>query len=91
MKAYRNKKYLKWVKTLPCCICHTPADDSHHVIGIGHLSGMGMKAPDNYAMPLCRGCHTDMHNKPAMWPPQWEYIARVQAQWIQEHDEDNAK
>jgi hypothetical protein len=41
------------------------------------MSGMGMKAPDYATMPLCRLCHSDMHNKPEMWWYQWEMIVRT--------------
>lgn len=76
-KAFRSKKYLKWVKEQDCCNCQAPADDAHHLIGVGNMGGMGTKAPDDTAVPLCRGCHTAVHNKPELWPYQWEWIART--------------
>ena len=59
---WRSKKYLAWVKTLPCCLCGCPSDDPHHVKGIGNLSGAGLKASDIYTMPLCRRCHNRIHD-----------------------------
>ena len=76
-KAYRDKNYLKWVRTLPCCVCGNSSNDAHHIIGRGHLSGMGMTAPDTYVMPMCREHHTELHNTPEMWDNQWEWIART--------------
>ncbi len=60
-KTWRSAKYLAYVKTLPCVACVAPADDAHHLSGIGNLSGMGMKPPDWATLPLCRGHHTSFH------------------------------
>lgn len=66
---FRSAEYLVWLKMRPCCNCSQPAQDPHHVIGLKWgLSGMGMTAPDSYAIPLCRLCHDEMHRDPAM---QW--------------------
>ncbi|WP_051222302.1 DUF968 domain-containing protein [Neptunomonas japonica] len=83
-KAFRSPKYLKWVKSLPCCMCFGNADDPHHIKGVGHLSGGSMTAPDNFVMPMCRNCHAEMHRNPELWPDQWEYVARTLAQAISE-------
>jgi len=76
-KAYRNRKYLDWVKTQSCVMCSRPADDPHHLIGVGHMSGMGMKAPDSMVMPMCRQHHDWIHQTPSEWENQWEWIART--------------
>lgn len=70
----KNKKYLDWVRRQPCACCGAPGDDAHHIIGIGGMSGMGMKAPDWATMPMCRIHHTMIHNTPEMWPEQWSWI-----------------
>jgi len=71
---------------LPCSIClATPCGDAHHIKGLGYLSGVGMTAPDSFAMPLCRNHHTRMHTDTTMWHDQWEYIARTQARWMEEN------
>lgn len=80
LTAYRNKKYLKWVSEQPCVLpgCQRPGpSDPHHIKGVGHMSGAGMKAPDTFVMPLCHTHHIAMGNKPEMWPDQWEYVART--------------
>jgi len=79
-KPFRSKSYLKWVSSLPCVICGAPADDAHHIIGIGKLGGMGTKAPDSFTMPVCRGHHNEIHQSPDLWPDQWEWVARTLAQ-----------
>lgn len=54
--------YLDFVRTLPCSICETTVGIvAHHIKGIGHFSGTGMKSPDELSMPLCGTCHNDFH------------------------------
>jgi hypothetical protein len=83
-KAYRNRKYLDWVKQQPCAVCGAPADDPHHLIGVGGMGGMGMKAPDSMVMPMCRQHHNQIHATPEQWPEQWQWIARTLDKALQE-------
>ena len=76
---WRDKKYTDWVKSLDCCVCGAPADDAHHIIGVGNFGGMGTKAPDMMTMPMCRGHHNDIHTNPDIWGQQWEWAARTLA------------
>ena len=76
-KKWRSKKYLDFVRSLPCAMCGRPADDPHHLIGVGGMGGTGTTAPDWTAIPLCRGDHGMMHSNPELWPDQWEHIART--------------
>ena len=66
IKPYRNKKYIDWVKSLPCCITGMPADDAHHLIGYG-LGGMGTTASDCFTIPLTRYMHTQLHLDSRAW------------------------
>lgn len=77
MKPYRSRKYLAWVRSQDCARCMAPADDSHHLCHVGNMGGMGTKAMDLFVMPLCRGCHTEMHNNPDLWPYQWEWVVKT--------------
>lgn len=66
-KPFRSKKYLAFVRTLPCCVCGSSADAAHHVTGLWNLSGMGLKPDDNMTMPVCDGpggCHAQIHSEP---------------------------
>ena len=81
---YKNPKLIKFVKTLPCFMCGAPADDAHHLVGVGNMGGMGMTAPDWATMPMCRGCHTMLHNTPEVWNLQWEAITRTLGMAIEE-------
>lgn len=60
---WENQSYLAWVKSQPCECCRQPADDPHHLIGHGQ-GGMGTKAHDAFAIPLCRRHHNELHNDP---------------------------
>lgn len=77
MKPYRNKKYLKYVSSLDCCMCGAPADEAHHIIGLGSFGGMGTKASDILTMPVCRGCHTKIHQNPEYWQEQPMWILKT--------------
>lgn len=79
---WKSPKYIAFIKTMDCCNCGAPADDAHHVIAIGGFSGMGLTAPDNLTIPMCRGCHTMLHNTPSMWQKQWEWLARTLAEAV---------
>lgn len=81
---WRSRKYLDWVKAQPCVICGAPADDPHHLVGLGGLSGMGLTAPDQYVMPVCRFHHDEIHRTPELWPHQWEWITRTLAKAIED-------
>tara|TARA_R110002110_G_scaffold393274_1_gene606948 strand:+ start:369 stop:647 length:279 start_codon:yes stop_codon:yes gene_type:complete len=82
-KSFRSKKYLAFVRTLPCSICGTDQDVvAHHLIGVGGMGGMGTKAPDNFTLPLCAEDHSKIHQEPELWQDQWEWIAITQSEWI---------
>ena len=72
----RDKKYTKWVATLPCADCGI--EDStivpHHIIGIGQGS-MGSKASDYEAMPLCYKCHLAIHSPDSNKDAQHNWVA----------------
>lgn len=82
-KPVRNKAYLKWVASLPCSHCGAPSDEAHHIIGVGE-GGMATKACDLLTMPVCRPCHTEIHNHPRHWPEQWHFVAKTLQQAIKE-------
>jgi len=54
MKPRRNSRYLQWVRTLPCVVCRTTRN-----IEAAHTGahGLGQKAPDSTAIPLCAAHH----------------------------------
>lgn len=58
VQPWRSRKYLDWVKSLPCCVCGRPADDPHHINRAG--KGMGTKQADCFVIPLCREHHDEI-------------------------------
>jgi hypothetical protein len=57
----RNKKYIEFIKKLPCCLCaFNHLSDPHHVPATGQ-GAMGMKTSDFRAIPLCHKHHVEAH------------------------------
>ena len=78
------KKYLDFVRELPCSHCGNSPTVAHHVIGIG-MGKMGGKASDIHSMPLCGGCHNLVHHNPNEWKEaQVRWMVRTQEQAIDE-------
>ena len=75
--------YLDWVKTQPCVLCGGPADDAHHITGRG-FGGMGLTAPDLLTMPVCRADHNLIHESPAHWDWQYEWVVKTIARAVQD-------
>lgn len=58
IKRVRNVAYLKFIRTLPCSICHAPPpSQSHHTAG----GGCALVGDDTSAVPICLNCHRDIH------------------------------
>jgi len=90
---WENKDYIKWVCTQDCVVCGEPGYRNnqivpHHIKGIGHLSGAGLKAGDNWAMPMHKFCHDgwhgDCHINQDILENQWEWVARTLAKAVEE-------
>lgn len=82
-KSKRDPKYLKWIKTQPCCNPNCPGNCGDivpaHMSILGN-AGTSTKAPDNEALPLGYFCHADQHEYPvSFWDlPVDEIIDFVQ-------------
>ncbi len=64
-KPYRNKKYLEWIRSLPCCVTgRTDNVIAHHAINCGLGGSTGGKASDLLAMPLNTEVHAELHHDP---------------------------
>ena len=55
-----NKKYLDYIRSLPCEVCGKMAI-AHHEQITGR--GMGTKCSDYETIPLCNDCHRLRHNR----------------------------
>jgi len=86
MKRYRSNKYLAWVRKQPCVMCGRPAGEAHHIKGVGHLSGVGLKADDSMVIPVCTDHHRMFHDKGdrELIDKQWEFAARTLMQAFRE-------
>ena len=60
-KTYRNKKYLAYIRTLPCIICGGIAEPCH-VRKSYWGAGVSQKPHDYVAVPGCRTHHNDVEN-----------------------------
>lgn len=67
MKAKRltAPKHLDMVRQLPCALCRAERSDTHcaaHHLLRGTVRGTGLKAGDNFVIPLCHEpCHGALH------------------------------
>lgn len=82
----RCPAYLDFVRSLPCCACGAVSDETqaHHIKGRGQMSGVGLKAGDQWAMPMCPRCHAELHSNPTpdTLDRQWEWVAFTLAAFI---------
>lgn len=60
--AGEDRKYSRWIRSLPCAMCGAPGpSDQHHLGG----AGMALRSHDHESLPLCfsrperAGCHVD--------------------------------
>ena len=62
-KPYRNKAYLKWLQTKPCCLCgKIDGEPAHHIRRSYWGAGMSQKSHDYVAVPICLNCDDKVHN-----------------------------
>ncbi|MDU4062390.1 MAG: hypothetical protein E7H59_14690 [Acinetobacter baumannii] len=53
----RSTKRLNEIRALPCVRCGYPHSQAAHSNFSEHGKGKGIKADDNYTIPLCHICH----------------------------------
>ena len=58
-RAGSDPAYLAWVRSRPCFFLCPPPSHPHHA---GRRPGVGMKAPDDTAIPLCDHHHRSWHD-----------------------------
>ena len=63
----RSEPHLNYIRSLPCMIADTHGNncnmkaDAHHLLG-AQEGAMGMTAGDNWAVPMCRKHHSELHD-----------------------------
>jgi len=67
-----DRKHLDDIKSLMCCVkgCGKNADDPHH-LKHGIPRGLGIKAKDRYAVPMCRRHHDEVERAGSKNEHQW--------------------
>ena len=53
----RNPKRLAAIRKLPCIRCGNPNSQAAHSNSAKHGKGRGIKASDEFTVPLCHSCH----------------------------------
>lgn len=71
------KKHLALIRKLPCCVTgkRGPNDPHHLKEGLAHERGIGRKATDRWAVPLCRTKHEEVER----------IGSRNEQAWFQKH------
>ena len=58
-----ERRYERYIKSLPCCHCHSQDCSTwHHAIDYGN-GVMGGKAHWMMTMPMCWKCHDELHHE----------------------------
>jgi len=68
-KRLRDKAHLKFVASQSCLVCGRQPSDPHH-LRFTQPRAIGLKVSDEFAVPLCRGHHRELHqagNEPVWW------------------------
>lgn len=70
----RDDKHLRFIRSLPCCICGRYDVEAAHIrtASLAHgknHTGMGEKPSDKWTVPLCVGHHREQHtmNEMTFW------------------------
>ncbi len=59
-RRYRNKEHLRFVAQQACLVCGRTPSDPHH-LRFMQPRALGRKVSDEYAAPLCRSHHREVH------------------------------
>ncbi len=60
----RSTGFLTLTRGLNCLSCSSPPPVHAHHIRYAEEHGIGRKVGDNWTVPLCWVCHTELHNCP---------------------------
>ncbi|RSC23539.1 DUF968 domain-containing protein [Acinetobacter sp. FDAARGOS_515] len=55
----RDRKRLEAIRKLPCVVCGRSPVDAAHSNQSAHNKGLGIKASDEFTIPLCRQHHVE--------------------------------
>jgi hypothetical protein len=87
-KRLKDKQHLRFVAKQPCLVCGREPCDPHH-LRFAQSRGLGLKVSDEFAVPLCRAHHRELHRagREIDW---WarsgiEPIAIARRLWLETH------
>ena len=67
--------HLELIRLMPCsaCLKVNGKSDPHHLKSLGAKAerGVGLKATDRWAVPLCRSCHNEIEAISSPREPKW--------------------
>lgn len=68
-----SPSHIALIKTLPCAVCgkYAPSDPHHLKAGVQNERGIGRRATDRWAVPLCRPCHDSVESVGSKREPAW--------------------
>ena len=84
---WKSQKYSAWVRTLPCAFpeCQKPGPSEQcHIKGVGHFSGVSLRASDILSFPGCEECHAKLHAGKIPLNQQYEMVCRTVLKAVQE-------
>jgi hypothetical protein len=61
-RRYRDRAHLKFVASQPCLRCERQPSEPHHLRFV-QPRALGRKVSDEYAVPLCRTHHREVHRQ----------------------------
>ena len=59
-RRHRDKQHLRFIAKQACLVCGRKHSDPHH-LGFMQPRALGRKASDEFAVPLCRIHHREVH------------------------------
>jgi len=93
-KRIRDRAHLQFVASQPCLICGRQPCDPHH-LRFAQPRAIGMKVSDEFAVPLCRGHHRELHqtgNELAWWERRnIDALKSARGFWEQSHPKLSAQ
>lgn len=79
-----DEAYLAKLRQLPCVVCGNPAPNTVHHLRRTGQSGMGLRSPDKFALPMCMegfSGKTDCHG-------QVQRKSKYELEWFKRHGID---
>jgi hypothetical protein len=84
----RDKEHLRFVAKQPCLICGRSPCDPHH-LRLAQARALGRKSSDEFAVPLCRGHHRELHrfgDEAAWWTKSGiDPVPAARVLWLKTH------